>query len=164
MSKFLFVFLFLVGVAAFAQTPEKETVSFSRYFTIKTCYTNKGCIGPVAKQIEAANTRIALTPFRKGDAMGEDGWDRQRLTEENIPFQSELHIMKHSNPGKHKFSLYVMLRSGKRNGVIKTFHFDDPEQIKQFTVTDKTIPFKGGVLQAQIVIGPKLNIDHPVNQ
>lgn len=154
------VFLFLLGFSIPSWATTNESVSLARYFTIKTCYEGqKECTGPVSKQLELANTDIELTPFKKGTSQGLDGWDRQTLTEENIAFNSEIHLIKHLKPGKYKYYIYVMLRSGKRNGKIKKIHLKELSDLKEITLTDEPVKFKGGTLQAQFVLGPKVSIE-----
>lgn len=153
------VFLLVLGFSVSSWAAENESVSLSRYFTIKTCYDGQGCVGPAAMQMESANSEIELKPFKKGNVQGVDGWDRQTLTESNIPFKSEIHLIKHSKPGKYKYYLYTMLRSGKRNGKIKTINLKELSDLKEITLTDEPVKVMGGTVQAQLVVGPKLNIE-----
>src|SRR5690242_9692973 len=132
-----------------ATTWAAESVSLSRYFTIKTCYKNEECLGPTVKNIESANVKLNLSSFNKGGVSGLHAWDRSSMVEDSVPFKSEIHLIKHTKPGKYKYYLYAMLRSGKgRPGAVKMIHLKDLSELKDVVLTDDPIEFGGGTLQA----------------
>lgn len=148
--KLFIVFLLLSGAA---QAAEEEVISLSRHFTLKTCDAEKHCVGPIAQNIEMSKVELKLTPFQKSTMKGLDGWDRNSLTEKGITFKSEIHLIKFAKPGKYKYYVYAMLRSGKRNGKIKKINFRELSDLKETIITDDPIKMKDATLQAQFVFG-----------
>lgn len=152
----LLLFLWLAAVPS----AHAEAFSLSRYFTVKTCFTNSGCVGPTAKSIESANQRIDLEPFHKSGLEGLDGWERTYVASDGVLFHAEIHVIKYAHPGKYKYYIYTMLRSGKREGKIKKVFLKELEDFKEFTISDRPIKTKNGTAQVQLVVGPTLTLDY----
>lgn len=131
----------------------QETVSLSRYFTTKVCYSGGECVGPTAKNVGAANIQLKLAPFRKMDVQGKDAWEKNSVTEEGVTFKSEIHLIEYARPGKYKYYIYVMLRSGKREGVVKKFNMKSLDELKEVVLEDKPVKTSRGTIQAQLVLG-----------
>lgn len=171
--RFLMLTLFLIAgcssnqkISADNQTqktvtkPSGNTITISRYFTIKTCYDNKSpCIGPVAKELEKANVTLELAPFTKGADKGVTAIDEYKIQEEGISFSSEIRITQQQ--GENGYFVYVMLKSGRskaRKGVVKTFFIPKLSELTETRIMDKTIRFQTGTLEAELVVGPKLKM------
>jgi hypothetical protein len=91
--------------------------------------------------------------------VGPPSWD-----EEGVPIRTEIHVIRRARAGKPRFYLYAMLRTGKRNGKIRTLDLRDPSDLKEVVLTDEPIRYPGGTLQAQLVIGPRLNIEKSASE
>lgn len=126
------------------------TVAFSRYLMISTCYqTEKVCRSPVAKNLETANTSAL---FKDGVAQ-----NTVSVTEEGQIFTGDI-TMTAKEDG---FQIDLKLHSGntqKRIGEKYSFWVKDLNSLKETVVMDKPIPFRRGMLRAQLVFGPVLNI------
>jgi hypothetical protein len=127
-----------------------KTVAFSRYLMISTCYrTEKSCRDPVVKNLEQANTSA---PFINGVAH-----NQVSLNEEGLIFTGETRITATENA----YQVDLVLHSGnsqKRAGEKLSFVVSDIDQFKETVVMDKPIAFNKGLLRAQFVFGPVLNI------
>lgn len=147
--------LFLLWVIPTWAT-DAEPVSLSRYFAINTCDTSSQCTGPGAKNVESANLSLELVPFHKGTLAGWHARDQNSLAMDGVVFQSEIHLVKHAKPGKYAYYIYAMLRSGKRNGKIKTINLKSLKDLGVVVLTDEPVKTAGGTIQAQLVLGPPL--------
>jgi hypothetical protein len=163
--------LALIACSACSSTPiiqealkaeESRSITLSRYLTIKTCYTGqKKCIGPVAKELDKANIQMVLEPFFKGDVQGEIAHDKHRIVENGIAFKTEIRFLKKQN--EEGYYIYMMLRSGpgvKRNGKVKTFKVIDLSKLSETKISDDPIKFDCGTLQAELVLGPSVNLSN----
>lgn len=149
------------------QIPVVVNPDFARYMTITVCYTGqKECIGPTVKNLEQANVKLNWEDFSKGTVdskpvRGSSAVDTLKLTENQVPFTSEIRVTKHE--GKSSTYVYLMLRSGqgtKRQGKVKTFEIADLSQLKETKLIDEPIKFDGGTLKAELVIGPPMTLTH----
>ena len=136
-----------------------NTISISRYFSVKTCYTGQACTGPVARNLEKSNIELIMDPYSKGKNRGYTAFDENKIFENGVPFKSEIRITK--TEGKEGYHVYIMLRSGpslKRNGKIKTFSVKSLSRLSETIVADKPINFEGGTLQVELILGPPLSL------
>ena len=136
-----------------------EVIKISRYLTLKSCYTGQKCIGPVAKDLENANVELKMKPIHKGDLQGQTAGSSFGLSEDGIPFKSEIQITK--KDGEEGYYIYMMLRSGqglKRHGKVHTFTVKNLSELKQTILKDAPIATKNGTLQAELVFGPSMKI------
>lgn len=156
MLKYILVLgVFAVGCAS-TNTDKSSTannvVQISRYITINTCYTGQGkCIGRTVKNIEEANIKLDM---QQGTAR-----DIYKLEDEGIVFQSDIRITKKAD--QDEYLVYIMIHSGdrlNREARIKTFKIKDLSKMPITRVLDKPIKFKGGTLQAELVVGPRMAI------
>jgi hypothetical protein len=147
----------LLGLSLHAA--QSEVLTLSRYFTVKTCYKDASCIGPVAKNIERANIQLELKPGKQGSAVASQAWDRAQVTDDGLQFKSEIHILKHKKPGPFKYTVLMKLRSGNRESKVQKLQLKSLKELDQTVISDEPIAFEGGTLQAQLVIGPKLPLD-----
>jgi hypothetical protein len=150
MKKFHTV-MFFVFLATFPNLASAESIS--RYITIKTCNHAGECIGPTAKNLESANLDLEMQPAH-GKAEGHDAWDRQEITEAGVKIKSEIHVIRYKKPEKYTYYIYAMLRTGKRNGVIKTLSLKRWEDFKEFVLTDSPLKTANGTIHAQLAVGP----------
>ncbi|MGZ3692725.1 MAG: hypothetical protein ACXWQO_00525 [Bdellovibrionota bacterium] len=154
--------LLILLVLSFIPVWAAEDVPFPlyRYFKIKTCTKEGKCSEFLSKGLATREIELKMThSHSKGINGGSDGRDLNRIIENGIPFKSEIHIIRYKQPAKIAYYVYLMLRSGpgtKRHGKLKTFSMQDMSEFKEVTLTDDPIPFKGGTLQAQLVVGPQL--------
>lgn len=150
---FLIVWLFTSGCGLLKKVKHVEvppTVAFSRYLMISTCYqTEKFCRSPVVKDLETANTSAV---FRNGVAQ-----NTVTVTEEGQIFTGDI-TMTAKEDG---FQIDLKLHSGnasRRPAEKQTFWVKDLNFLKETMVIDKPITFRRGMLRAQLVFGPVLNI------
>lgn len=126
------------------------TVAFSRYIMISTCYrTEKVCRDPVVKNLEQAN---ASAPFVSGVAQ-----NSVSVFEEGLDFTGDITI----TAKESDFQVDLKLRSGnseKRISEKLSFTVKDLNEFSETVVMDKPIAFNKGLLRAQLVFGPVLNI------
>lgn len=134
-------------------------IKLARYLTIKTCYKDDHCIGPVVKNIEDANIEIPMKPYSKANERGQTAFEEQSVLDQGIPFKREIRVTK--KEGKDEYYVYMMLRSGpslKREGKVKTFSVKDLSQMSETRITDEPIKFKDGTLQAELILSAPLNL------
>lgn len=150
---FLIVWLFTSGCGLLKKVKRVEvppTVAFSRYLMISTCYqTEKVCRSPVAKDLETANTSAV---FKDGVAQ-----NTVTVTEEGQIFTGDI-TMTAKEDG---FQIDLKLHSGntqKRTAEKVSVWVKDLNHLQETMVIDKPITFRRGMLRAQLVFGPVLNI------
>jgi hypothetical protein len=143
-----------------ANTTSEQSVVFSRYISITTCYQGQEkCIGPVVKNLESANVEKRFERFYKGYEGGLTTLESNRIEEYGIPFNSEVRITK--KDFSDTYYVYMMLRSGpgtSRNGVIKSFEIKSLSSFNGVNLIDKPIKFKDGELRAELTFGPPLKL------
>lgn len=145
--------LFLLwSISARAETA--EPVSLVRYFATTVCYAKENCVGPAVKNLEASQVTMQLEAFRKGNSSGWHAWDRNSLTESGVTLKSEIHVVKHAEPREFRYSIYAMLRSGKREGVVKTIYLKKMEDLRRIVLKDKPVKTGKGTVQAELVLDP----------
>ncbi len=147
---FLFLLLFFPQFSL-----AKETFTLERAIRVKTCLNGGTCTEFLPQENEIPTIRIALEKsFAKGINGGVDGWDRHKISAENITFKSEIHLIQYTNKSIY---LYAMLRSGsgtKRNGNVHKVSLESASALKPILIQDEPIPFNRGTVQAQLVIRP----------
>lgn len=149
------LFLSLLLIPASLRAAGAETFKLSRWFTMKACNGEAKCMGPIAEDKDKAAQTLTLEPFKKGGKEGWHAYDRNELVENGITFKSEIHVIKWKKPGKYKYYIYAMLRSGNREGKVLMQDLKSLKSFKEKTLTDKPVPIVGGTLQAQLVLGPQ---------
>lgn len=151
---FGFLVLLMVSGCAFLKkvnhVDAPSTVAFSRYLMISTCYqTEKVCRSPVVKDLETANTSAL---FKNGVAQ-----NAVTVTEEGQIFTGDITI----TAKEDGFQVDLKLHSGntsKRTGEKVSMWVKDLNYLEETVVIDKPIAFRRGMLRAQLVFGPVLNI------
>ncbi len=154
MKSLALVFIFLTSGCGLLQKVNRvdvpPTVPFSRYLMISTCYqTEKVCREPVAKNLETANTS---SPFKDGVAQ-----NTVSVTEEGQIFTGDITF----TAKEDGFQIELKLHSGntqKRTGEKVSVWVKDLNHLEETVVIDKPIAFRRGMLRAQLVFGPVLNI------
>lgn len=149
----LVLYLFANGCTLMQKLNRVETpkaVAFSRYLMISTCYHNeKSCREPVVKDLENANA----------SALFVDGAAQNVVTvmDEGLIFTGTIIF----TAKEESFQVDLKLHSGnseKRLAEKSILTVNDLNKVEETVVMDKPIPFKKGILRAQLVFGPPLNI------
>jgi hypothetical protein len=152
MKKIIFTSLFLLGCAEIAKGPPRPKNTFSRNFAIKRCYQKNDCTGPIIDNPQNGNVEIKFTPFGKGGVRGMSWRDKNEMLKDGIVFSSVINIVKHESPKKEGYFIYIMLRSGNREGRVKTFNIHDLSELNNLSIEDFPIAYKDGTLQAQLIL------------
>lgn len=117
---------------------------------ISTCYrSEKVCRDPVVKNLELANSSASFVAGVARNSVS--------VLEEGLNFTGDITITAKEND----YQIDLELRSGnseKRKGEKVSFTLKDLNQITETTIMDKPINFNKGLLRAQLVFGPVLNI------
>jgi hypothetical protein len=132
-----------------------ETVRFSRYLAIETCYRGSKCVGPAAKNIEEANVELSLEPFKEGGkASGLMGVHEFSFLDNGKRITGAIRVVKHYSPAhlSGKYTVTAMLR----NKTVRV-RLDDFSQLDEVTVVGDRMKAKNGVtLQPELVVGGEL--------
>ncbi len=135
--------------------PMAETATFSRHISITTCAADGQCFGPMKKDIKNTRASVSMDPFSRLDQRGLEGIDQYSIREEGYEFRSEIRVKKFE--GELGYEITMHLHSGKsltRKPATRVITVPDMLSFRKTAVIDEPIAFKGGTLQARLVIGP----------
>ncbi len=140
-----------------------ETVKFSRYVAIETCYRTGKCVGPAAKNIENANVELPLVPFNEGTkTSGLVGTHEFSFTDSGKKITGAIRVVKHLAPahlaGKYTVTAMLDVPGSKKTKTVRV-RLDDFNQLDEVTVVGDRMKTKNGkTVQPELVLGGSLII------
>lgn len=148
MKAYLFLFLPLSLAPALAAA---ESIPHS--LQAQWCDSKKHCSTTNPGKDDASGGRLEFNPI-SGKAVGHDAWIREATEARGVKIRTEIHVIRYEPAGKYAYYVYVMLRTGRRNGIIRTWNLQRWEDLAETVVTDRPYPLPNGTLTASLKIGP----------
>ena len=134
-------------LAALSQADD-TTLTLSRHVEVRSCASKKHC--GEWRSLGEDPAVLKFSPVGRGKNGGDDAWSRQSLKTNGTTIKTEIHLVRHKNPGVKKYFVYLMIRTGKRHGQTLGYNMHELTELRERALLDK----RSGKLQARLVIGP----------